>query len=73
MSNHTPGLMSTNDLPDEITEEHLLYLDDLRGSGITNMWGAGRYVADEFAIEQEKAKKIVLYWMKTFSARHPRK
>lgn len=56
--------------PDFVTDEHLAYLDDLRESGVTNMYGAASYVEDEFGIEPKPAKEILVYWMRTFSERH---
>ena len=47
-------------------EKYLKYLDDLRESGITNMFGASPYLAEEFYLSQSKAKEILLYWMKNF-------
>jgi hypothetical protein len=52
--------------PDFVADEHLEYLDDLRESGVTNMFGSPAYVADEFGIEWKLARKIVSYWMETF-------
>ena len=52
--------------PDFVTEEHLLYLDDLRESGVTNMYGAGTYLEEAFELSREKATKILAYWMKSF-------
>ena len=57
--------------PDYLTEEHLLFLDDLRESGVTNMYGAGIYLTDEFqSLSSKEASKILIYWMQTFSERH---
>ena len=56
--------------PEYVTDEHLEYLDDLRESGITNMFGAGSYLEDEFGMDSETAGKALSYWMNTFSARH---
>jgi hypothetical protein len=42
------------------------YLDELRESGETNMFGAGAYVEREFGISREEAKTFVLYWMENF-------
>ena len=43
------------------------YLDDLRESGKTNMFGAGPYVKRAFKIEDsEEVKFTVVSWMKTF-------
>jgi hypothetical protein len=51
--------------------EMLSYLDDLRESGVTNMFGAAPYVESEFGIGRRDAQKVLAYWMKTFSIRHP--
>lgn len=60
--------------PDFITEEHLEYLDELRESGATNMFGARPYVQRRFKkLKGDQAKDILLYWMRTFSTRHPQK
>ena len=55
--------------PEIVTEEHLDYLDDLRESGITNMFGAGGYMQREFGVSREDANTILSYWMKTFGER----
>jgi hypothetical protein len=58
------------DRPDFVEDEHLEYLDELRESGVTNMWGAGAYLQDAFTIESRKvAGKILTYWMKSFGER----
>ena len=43
------------------------YLDELRESGVTNMFGAGPYLQHEFDVDKKEAKEIVLTWMKEFS------
>ena len=54
-----------------IQDEHLEYLDDLRESGITNMFGAAPFLQDEFPeLTKFDARKVLSYWMKTFSERH---
>ena len=61
------------DKPECLTEDHLEFLDDLRESGQTNMFGARPYVQDEFPeLSTMEAKQVLLYWMETFSNRHPR-
>lgn len=52
--------------PDCVTEEHLEYLDNLRESGVTNMFGAYPYLVNEFNIKRGHARQILLYWMKSF-------
>ena len=55
------------------TEEMFEFLDDLRDSGITNMFGAGPYLREEFPhLDRDTARDVVVLWMKTFSERHPR-
>ena len=39
------------------------YLDILRDSGVTNMWGSGKYLMSEFGVTRKEAKAIVLAWM----------
>ncbi len=51
-------------------EEYYEFLDELRESGVTNMFGAGQYLVDEFAIEDDEASDILIDWMHTFSERH---
>ena len=52
--------------PEFVTDEHLEYLDELRESGVTNMYGAGTYLQRVFGLEQKVARDILSYWMKTF-------
>jgi len=56
--------------PKGMTEEHFEYLDLLRKSGRTNMFGAAAYLMDEMDVPRLDAKKYVTHWMKTFKARH---
>ena len=43
------------------------YLDDLRESGETNMWGAAPYLERNFALERKNARDVLGAWMETFS------
>ena len=52
--------------PENVTDDHLDYLDDLRESGVINMFGAGEYLEEEFSLDKEEAKEILLYWMASF-------
>jgi len=49
------------------------YLDDLRASGETNMYGAAPYLQDEFGLDRREARAVLQRWMQTFEDRHPRK
>ena len=53
--------------------EYFEYLDDLRGSGVTNMFGAGIYLERYFGLSKPEAHKVLGEWMRTFKLRHPRK
>jgi hypothetical protein len=62
----------TNEKPEGLTDEHLEYLDDLRESGVTNMFGAGAYLMRAFGLDRNTARAYLDYWMRTFGERHPR-
>lgn len=49
--------------PEEATEEVLVYLNELRESGATNMFSAGSYLEDEFEFDRRVARKVLRYWM----------
>lgn len=55
--------------PIRVTERMLVYLDDLRESGKTNMFGAIPYIREEFGLDQEDSKRVLGFWMKTFKDR----
>jgi hypothetical protein len=55
--------------PEFVTDEHLRFLDALRESGQTNMFGAAPYIADLFEIPMQQARIILTYWMQTFGNR----
>ena len=52
--------------PNNVSDMHLIYLDDLRESGKTNMYGAGQYLEAAFGIDSSMASKILAYWMGSF-------
>lgn len=58
--------------PAIITDEMLVYLDELRESGETNMLGAGPYLVQEFGLTRSESHEVLSYWMHTFSERHPK-
>jgi hypothetical protein len=59
-------------MDDQIRNEVFEYLDDLRESGETNMFGARPYLMEEFGFDQREATRWLAEWMQTFSERHPR-
>ena len=42
------------------------YLDALRESGVTNMFGASPYLVEEYDLSQREAKVILVCWMQSF-------
>ena len=50
-------------------ENYFIFLDELRDSGITNMFGAGPYLEREFGLTRYQAKDILLEWMQTYPVR----
>jgi hypothetical protein len=58
--------------PKEVTstgvdhEDVYVFLDELRDSGETNMFGAEPYVREEFEIPRSEARKLVTAWMGSF-------
>ena len=62
------GTDTVSKRPRFVTDEHLVYLDELRESGDTNMYGAGEWLEDEFAISKQEARHILTYWMRSFGS-----
>lgn len=54
----------------EINQENLeamfYYLDELRESGSTNMFGAAPHLEQEFELGHKDALKVLTMWMSTF-------
>ena len=46
------------------------YLNDLRDSGVTNMFGAGIYLQEEFGLEKKEARSILSEWMRSFDTKN---
>jgi hypothetical protein len=44
--------------------EYFEYLEELRKSGETNMFGAGQYLQEEFGLDRREARAILMEWMK---------
>lgn len=53
-------------------EEVFTFLDALRESGITNMFGASPYIREMWPeLSRKEAMALLSEWMQTFSKRHP--
>jgi len=56
----------------DTNEKYYDFLDNLRESGVTNMFGATPYLMEEFSdLSKVEAREILKSWMDTFSDRHP--
>ena len=44
-------------------EVYFKFLDALRESGVTNMFGAAPYLAASFTLSNSRAREILLEWM----------
>ena len=48
--------------------EYFFHLDQLRESGKINMFGAPKWLQDNFGLSKEEAKYVFLQWVETFNA-----
>jgi hypothetical protein len=62
--------MNKKERPSIVQDDHLSYLDALRESGVTNMFGASPYLVKEFGVSETESRTILGYWMRTFHERH---
>jgi hypothetical protein len=46
--------------------EYYEYLEELRQSGVTNMFGASSYLQEEFDLGRREARKILCNWMENY-------
>jgi len=47
-------------------QEHYIFLERLRRSGATNMFGATPYLREAFGISEKEATTILLEWMNNY-------
>ena len=52
---------------DNMTEEHRIFLNALRESGATNMFGAATFLVEAFPeLSDREARAILMEWMRSF-------
>ena len=49
-----------------MNKAHKIFLERLRRSGVVNMFGAAPYLAGEFDLDLNDARRILTEWMKTY-------
>ena len=47
-------------------KQYFEYLNDLRDSGVTNMFGAAVYLQRDFGLSRQESRDILLKWMQSF-------
>lgn len=52
-------------------KKHKVYLEKLRRSGATNMFGATPYLQSEFGLGKEEARSILSEWMSSYDPEDP--
>ena len=50
----------------EKEKEYFDYLELLRDSGVTNMFGAGPYLEEAFGLSRSEARKVLISWMESY-------
>ena len=61
-----PDEMMFSDLDEETKQDVFNFLDDLRESGVTNMFGAAPYIQKEFGYSRLTSRKLLNVWMENF-------
>jgi hypothetical protein len=49
------------------TNKYWIYLENLRRSGVVNMFGATPYIMDEFDVDKKEARDILMDWMNNYN------
>lgn len=50
----------------KMEKEYFAYLELLRDSGVTNMFGAAPYLETAFGLSRKEAREILSLWMESF-------
>ena len=43
-----------------------IFLDELRDTGVVNMYGAAPYLQDAFGLNHKEARQVLREWMESF-------
>mgnify|MGYP001166297077 CR=1 FL=1 len=55
-----------SDVYEKYREEYFAYLEDLRKSGVTNMFGAAPYLQEMFDLTEKTSKQVLSEWMRSY-------
>lgn len=50
-------------------KKYYIYLENLRRTGIVNMYGAGIYLENDFGLSHKDARHILAMWMKDYDGK----
>lgn len=50
------------------TNRYWIFLENLRRSGVTNMYGAAPYLMEEFGLCKQEAVEILKDWLRNYDA-----
>ena len=64
---HKHGDYISTPISEGVVKQMHQFLNDLRDSGVTNMFGAAPYLQKEFGIDQKSARGVLANWMQSFS------
>jgi len=62
--------VTTHSTPEFTQEDVYQFLDELRESGVTNMFGASPYIIKEFHVTRYEAHRLLNKWMVDWNKRH---
>jgi hypothetical protein len=48
----------------QLEKDVFTFLEQLRDSGVTNMFGATPYIQEEFDLDKKTAKNLLITWIK---------
>jgi hypothetical protein len=51
----------------EPNKEYFIYLENLRKSGVTNMFGAGPFLQEEFNLDSHESRRVLSDWMTNYT------
>ena len=64
---HKHGDYISTPISEGVVKDMHIFLNDLRDSGVTNMFGAAPYLQKEFGIDKKAARQVLANWMQSFS------
>ena len=51
---------------EDVYKKYFDYLEALRQTGVTNMFGAAPYLVEMFGVDKKEARTILMKWMETY-------